>query len=146
MSRPPTTGKKAETKGELFILRADPVARWETLISEWRNSRPERMEAALRRGGEIPPNGLAFLADLVAGKEKRRKGRPTKKESLADVMNQALTNAEYEKQLLVAQFKKKFKLNLRGQKPKEMAIEATANRRNSKPGTVDHIVFKRRRK
>lgn len=140
----------------MFKLTPTPeiiAASWQEAIEDWRAGDITTMDGRLRSGLEMPEFARTFLADVLAGKEVRPRKRPPapRYQSLGDsgVGRDALIRWDYDRFYMIFKAAREVSLltGKKGEKsPKEKAFEAVSEKMGSKvkPGTVSHIVHKRR--
>ncbi|HUX30520.1 MAG TPA: hypothetical protein VMV78_07815 [Thiobacillus sp.] len=137
----------------MFNLNPGPdviAASWQEAIEDWRAGDITTMDRWLRSGREMPEFVRTFLADVLAGKEVRPRKRPPvpRYRSLADsgVMRDALIRMDYDWFYMIFQAAASTGKKRGEKSPKEKALEAVSKKWGFKvkPGTVSHIVHKRR--
>lgn len=134
----------------LTLTDDEIAARWREAIGDWRRGDTSTLERTLRGEIGVPDFARAFLADVAAGIEKRPKGHPPapRYRPLAALVRELQVQMDYEE--FYQQFSVQAKLEKRrGDKSaKEKAFEAVAKKwgYKVKPGSVSHIVHKRKPK
>jgi hypothetical protein len=77
---PATTDAPAQPK--LLDLRDQ---QWTRAIAQWKHGNPSRLEAKMRSGEPVPDGARPFLADVVAGKAKKIRGRKVVHKPLSEL-------------------------------------------------------------
>ncbi len=134
------------------IARTDEEidARWREAIEDWRRGDITTLDLALRGTIRIPDFARTFLADIAAGVEKRPKKRPPapRYPVLSALARESLIKMDYDWFYMIFSTQAKLEKRRGDKSAKEKALDAVARKWGFKvkPGSVSHIVHKRRGK
>lgn len=74
---------------------------WTNAIDRWKSGDASRLEAKMRGAEPVPEAARAFLADLIAGKAKKKRGRKVASPSIAEATFAFMGEYEIQKHFLL---------------------------------------------
>lgn len=135
---PPTTGAPAPPK----VTLEDP--QWARAIAHWKNGNTSQLEKRMRSGAPVPDGARPFLADLIAGKAKKKRGRPVVYPSLLKVAIKSVMDSQIRDAFKLAFWAEQASEDHETETPTERALARCAEKFDKSVDQISKIVFPRK--
>ena len=127
-----------------FVLNMSPEFNWGMAIEDWLEGSPKRVVDLLNGNGEIPRSGRDCLADIAAGKVKKKRGPKSLAGSPNESLNSAYQRYSVGKVYAACLAQAKAEGRQPGGTPTERALAQCADRTGLTVDVISHIVTPRK--